>query len=179
MIKFQIRKQIHGLIFETAMGYLRRLLSHVPDAFSRFATTSYSKDEAFNRPLVTTFIVPKQHEYVQKIFVDALHGNQTSNCELEFRTKSGETCFLLVNTTTRRDSENNVIGVVGVAVTESNKNHLAVAAIANELRQLAKTANAPIFGMDVDGNVNEWNETTAARRSRTIARRNAVVSSEI
>ena len=107
MIKFQTSEQTHGLIFE-------RLISHVPDSFSRFATTGYSKNEAFNRPLVTTSIVPKQRESVQKIFVDALHGNETSNCELEFRTKSGETCFLLINATRGKDSENNVIGVVGV-----------------------------------------------------------------
>ncbi|NCG18432.1 MAG: PAS domain-containing protein, partial [Rhodobacterales bacterium] len=32
---------------------------------------------------------------------------------------------------------------------------------ARELRQLVETANAPIFGIDTDGNVNEWNATTA------------------
>ena len=36
-----------------------------------------------------------------------------------------------------------------------------VAAMANELRQLVDTANAPIFGIDVKGNVNEWNDKTA------------------
>ena len=30
-----------------------------------------------------------------------------------------------------------------------------------ELRQFVDTANAPIFGIDADGNVNEWNDTTA------------------
>jgi PAS domain S-box-containing protein len=33
--------------------------------------------------------------------------------------------------------------------------------MANELRQLVDNANAPIFGIDNDGNVNEWNEMTA------------------
>ena len=33
--------------------------------------------------------------------------------------------------------------------------------MANELRQLVDTANAPIFGIDVHGNVNEWNDKTA------------------
>ena len=33
--------------------------------------------------------------------------------------------------------------------------------MANELRQLVDTANAPIFGIDVHGNVNEWNNKTA------------------
>ena len=33
--------------------------------------------------------------------------------------------------------------------------------IDRELRQFVDTANAPIFGIDVDGNVNEWNNKTA------------------
>ena len=83
--------------------------------------------------------------------------------ELEFETKSGQIRYLLVNATTRRDAENKVIGVVGVAqdVTESTKNDRAMSAMARELRQLVDTANAPIFGIDVNGKVNEWNDKTA------------------
>ena len=40
-------------------------------------------------------------------------------------------------------------------------NDRAMSAMANELRQLIDKANAPIFGIDVEGNVNEWNEKTA------------------
>ena len=36
------------------------------------------------------------------------------------------------------------------AVTESTKNDRAMSAMARELRQLVDTANAPIFGIDVD-----------------------------
>ena len=52
---------------------------------------------------------------------------------------------------------------MGVAqdVTEAAQHDRAVAAMANELRQLVDTANAPIFGIDVLGNVNEWNDKTA------------------
>jgi PAS domain S-box-containing protein len=77
--------------------------------------------------------------------------------------QSNEIRYLLVNATTRRDANNGVVGVVGVAqdVTEAGKHDRAVAAIARELRQLVDTANAPIFGIDVHGNVNEWNDKTA------------------
>jgi len=53
--------------------------------------------------------------------------------------------------------------VVGVAqdVTESTKHDRAVASAARELRTLVNTANAPIFGVDVNGNINEWNDKTA------------------
>merc|ERR1740139_1814226 len=125
--------------------------------------TGFSQKEAMTYQLVSTFIVPKLQQSVQEVMDNALQGIETSNYELEFVTKSSEIRYLLVNATTRRDPENNVVGVVGVAqdVTESKKNDLAVAAIANELRQLVDTANAPIFGIDVDGNVNEWNDKTA------------------
>ena len=46
-------------------------------------------------------------------------------------------------------------------VTEAAQHDRAVAAMANELRQLVDTANAPIFGIDVHGLVNEWNDKTA------------------
>ena len=125
--------------------------------------TGYSKEEAFAKPLVSTFIVPKLRQSVQEVLDNALQGNETSNYELEFRTKSNEIRYLLVNATTRRDPESNIVGVVGVAqdVTEAAKHDRAVAAMARELRQLVDTANAPIFGIDMLGNVNEWNNKTA------------------
>jgi PAS domain S-box-containing protein len=125
--------------------------------------TGFSKDEALNKPLVSTFIVPELRQSVQDVLDKALKGDETSNYELEFRTKSNEIRHLLVNATTRRDDENHISGVVGVAqdVTEAAKHDRAVASIARELRQLVNTANAPIFGIDVHGNVNEWNDKTA------------------
>jgi hypothetical protein len=44
---------------------------------------------------------------------DALRGQETSNYELTFETKSKEIRYLLVNATTRRDAKGNVSGVVG------------------------------------------------------------------
>ncbi len=48
-------------------------------------------------------------------------------------TKSGEIRYLLVNATTRRDANNSIVGVVGVAqdVTEAFKHDHAVAVMAN------------------------------------------------
>lgn len=126
--------------------------------------TGTDKDEAINQPFVSTFIVPKLRKSVQEVLDKALKGDETSNYELEFRTKMNEIRYLLVNFSTRRDANNNsVVGVVGVAqdVTETTTHDRAVAAMARELRQLIDKANAPIFGIDVRGNVNEWNEKTA------------------
>eukprot|EP00339_Tiarina_fusa_P000456 CAMPEP_0116998306 /NCGR_PEP_ID=MMETSP0472-20121206/1425_1 /TAXON_ID=693140 ORGANISM="Tiarina fusus, Strain LIS" /NCGR_SAMPLE_ID=MMETSP0472 /ASSEMBLY_ACC=CAM_ASM_000603 /LENGTH=1067 /DNA_ID=CAMNT_0004697421 /DNA_START=41 /DNA_END=3244 /DNA_ORIENTATION=- len=125
--------------------------------------TGFTKEEAFDCSLLETFIVPSMRDSVQEVLDNALEGRGTSNYELEFRTKSNEIRHLLVNATTRRDAENNVVGVVGVAqdVTEAVQRDRAVAGMALELRQLIDTANAPIFGIDIDGNVNEWNRRTS------------------
>ena len=109
--------------------------------------TGYTKEEAFDCSLVESFIVPHMQASVRDILENAMQGRGTSNYELEFRTKSNEIRHLLVNATTRRDAENNVVGVVGVAqdVTEAVQRDRAVAGMALELRQLIDTANAPIF----------------------------------
>jgi len=44
--------------------------------------TGFTKEEALNRPLVTTFIMPKLRRSVQEVMDNALQGNETSNYEL-------------------------------------------------------------------------------------------------
>ena len=51
------------------------------------AITGYSREEAVGQPLVSTFIVKNLRESVQRVMDNALQGNETSNYELEFRTK--------------------------------------------------------------------------------------------
>ncbi len=72
--------------------------------------TGYSREEAFHKPLVSTFIVPRLRESVEEVLNKALKGIETSNYELEFETKSKETRYLLVNATTRRDAANKIVG---------------------------------------------------------------------
>jgi PAS domain-containing protein len=50
--------------------------------------TGFPKKEAFNKPPVATFIVPKLWHSVQNLLDSALKGNETSNYKLEFRTKT-------------------------------------------------------------------------------------------
>ena len=58
--------------------------------------TGYSRDEAIGKPLVSTFIVKNLRDSVQRVMDQALQGNETSNYELEFRTKvSRAICYML------------------------------------------------------------------------------------
>ena len=54
----------------------------------------------------------------------------------------------------------NLVVCVAQDVTENALNDQALAAAATDLRLLVNTANAPIFGVDVKGNVNIWNRKT-------------------
>jgi PAS domain S-box-containing protein len=123
-------------------------------------TTGYEKSDAFGSSLVDTYIKPNIRKSFQDILNDATNdGKCKSNYEIDFRTKYNEIRHLLVNITPQRDMDNNIIGVVMIAqdVTEAVKRDRSVAGMALELRQLINTANAPIFGIDCDMNVNEWN----------------------
>lgn len=86
--------------------------------------TGYSREEAIGKPLVSTYINEKLKSSVKQIMDMALQGNETSNYELEFTTKSNQVRYLLVNASARRDPDYNIVGVLGVAqdVTESSKN---------------------------------------------------------
>ena len=122
--------------------------------------TGYGKEDAFGSLLVDTFVLPDIQDSVRAVLQTALqHGKGTSNYELEFRTRFNEIRHLLVNITPQHDMDNIVVGAFVIAqdVTEAVERDRAVASMALELRQLIDTANAPIFGIDVHGKVNEWN----------------------
>ena len=70
-----------------------------------------------------------------------------------------------MNATTWRDVDGiTIIGVIGVAqdITERKQIEIEKARVALELQNFIDTANAPIFGIDAKGLVNEWNNKSAA-----------------
>jgi PAS domain S-box-containing protein len=116
-------------------------------------TTGLTAAETIHHDLVSNFILPSAQAATEEVLQTALRGRGTSNFELEIRGKDGETRYLLASVNPRRDVKNQIIGVVVLAqdITESFKHDRAVVSMANELRKLIDTANAPIFGIDKDG----------------------------
>jgi PAS domain S-box-containing protein len=78
-------------------------------------------------------------------------------------TKNGDRVEVLLNATTRLDVDRNIIGVIGVGqdITDAKVAQVKSERLAAELTQFIDTANAPIFGIDADGLINEWNQTAA------------------
>ena len=71
--------------------------------------------------LVQTRITEAFKQPVQEVLNAALKGNATSNYEVPLFTKSGQRVMVLLNATTRRNPQGEVVGVVGVGqdITES------------------------------------------------------------
>ena len=75
-----------------------------------------------------------------------------ANFEFPLMTKGGVRLDVLLNATTRRDAQGNIIGVVGIGQDITGR-----LAQEREYSRLIDTANAPIFGVDTLGRVNVWN----------------------
>jgi PAS domain S-box-containing protein len=124
--------------------------------------TGFAKDEVLGKDLVQTYITEDYKESVKKVLDDALLGKETANYEFPLFAKDGTRVMVLLNSSTRRDANGKITGVLGVGqdITQIDKLRTASESIAKELIQFIDTANAPIFGIDNQGLVNEWNQTS-------------------
>jgi PAS domain S-box-containing protein len=112
----------------------------------------YSTEEVMGQSLVQEFITKDYQASVQAVLDRALDGQETANFEFPLITKAGARIEVLLNASTRRDEQGNVIGVVGIG-----QDITARLAQEREYSKLIDTANAPIFGVDTNGCVNVWN----------------------
>jgi PAS domain S-box-containing protein len=76
--------------------------------------------------------------------------------------KDGSETWINANYTPVIDTEGKVFKIIKIAsdISEMHKLRTESESIAKELRQFIETANAPIFGIDNNGLVNEWNQTS-------------------
>jgi PAS domain S-box-containing protein len=124
--------------------------------------TGFKKEDVLGQNLVENYITKTYQVAVKKVLYNALNGEETTNYEFPLFTKSGKRIMVLLNSSTRRNVDGKIIGVIGVGqdISEMDTLRTASEAIAKELRQFIETANAPIFGIDSKGLVNEWNQTS-------------------
>ena len=129
------------------------------------AITGRSKWEVVGRRL-EEFINPEDRESVVEVLENALRGKETANFGFPLYTKAGDRVEILLNASTRRDAHGNICGVISVGqdITELMRGKKELASVANDLRMLIESANAPIFGVDNAGRVTEWNSKASHSR---------------
>ena len=125
--------------------------------------TGFTREEVMGQSLVNVYITEEYRASVKEVLDDALLGKEAANFEFPLFTKDQKRVEVLLNATTRKDVNGNVVGVIGVGqdVTERKKAELEMTRVAKELQTFIDTANAPIFGIDANGLVNEWNNMAA------------------
>jgi PAS domain S-box-containing protein len=112
----------------------------------------YTLDEVIGKNMVEEFITQEYKEAVSSVLNKAMMGEESANFEFPLITKNGVRIEILLNATTRRDEQGNVIGVVGIGQDITGR-----IAQEREYSKLIDSANAPIFGVDTQGRVNVWN----------------------
>ena len=119
--------------------------------------SGYSSEDTMGHNLVQEFITEDFRASVQEVLDKALRGLEDSNFAFPLVTKDGRRLEILLNATSRRDVDSHIIGVVGIG-----QDITARLVQEQEYSRLIDTANAPIFGVDVDGKVNVWNKCAQA-----------------
>jgi len=122
--------------------------------------TGYSKVDVMGRNFVDNYIVNDDKAAVDDVLQKTLAGEEAAYFSFSLSTQSGEKIDVRFNSTTRRNGNDEIIGMIGVGqdITELNKANEEQERIAKELMLFVDTANAPIFGIDNEGKINEWNQ---------------------
>jgi PAS domain S-box-containing protein len=155
---FRLIKNANAPIFGIDAGGLVTIWNNMAETITGFST-----EEVTGHNLVEEFITPDYRNAVKEVLDKALLGEEAANFEFPLMTKNGERVEVLLNATSRRDVTGNITGVVGIGqdITGRKETEAQLTLVANDLTQLIDTANAPIFGIDVNGDVNEWNQKSA------------------
>ena len=105
--------------------------------------TGFCRDEIIGRDFVAELVLEDQRESLRAVLDDALAGKQSTGFELQLRTKQGDTVDVMLNYSTRRDSNDAVIGMlaVGQDITEL-RNTQAQVIQASKLATLGEMATS-------------------------------------
>jgi PAS domain S-box-containing protein len=76
--------------------------------------TGYSRGEALGNNLVDSYITDEYKASVSDVLARALAGTNTANYEFPIYSRGGKRVEILLNATTRRDTEGTITGVMGV-----------------------------------------------------------------
>ena len=128
------------------------------------AITKFTREEVLGKHFVQVYITEEYRSSVQRVLDNSLEGKETANFEFPLFTKDQRRVEVLLNATPRRDVTGKIVGVIGVGqdITERKQVEEEKTRVAQELQTFIDTANAPIFGIDANGLVNEWNNKSAA-----------------
>ena len=130
---------------------------------------NYAHDTGYDS---SKYLIGKHHQifcdpnYVKSIeyknFWKNLANGKKQVGEFKRIKKDGSEMWIYANYTPIKDNDGNIFKIIKIStdISEMVENRFKASSIAKELRQFIETANAPIFGIDQKGDINEWNKTS-------------------
>ena len=130
---------------------------------------NYARDTGYDS---SKYLIDKHHQifcdpnYVKSIeyknFWKNLANGKKQVGEFKRIKKDGSEMWIYANYTPIKDNDGNIFKIIKIStdISEMVENRFKASSIAKELRQFIETANAPIFGIDQKGDINEWNKTS-------------------
>ncbi|MFT4800959.1 MAG: PAS domain S-box-containing protein [Flavobacteriaceae bacterium] len=76
--------------------------------------TGFKKSEVLGQDFVEIYITEDYKKLVKQVLSDALKGEETTNFEFPFFTKEGSRVIILLNSSTRKNTNGEIVGVLGV-----------------------------------------------------------------
>ena len=130
---------------------------------------SQPQTEVMGRNLVDDFITSEYKVAVKAVLDAALQGKETANFEFPLFTKNQDRVGVLLNATTRRDKQGNIVGVVGVGqdITERKRPSGVLGQSVHHVGRRIITTNPPIFRIPPYRKVNPLNHYAAAKTNAT------------
>jgi len=133
----------------------------VNDSFTEL--TGFTFEEVAGKPPYEVLNGPKTDPVTQKVIGEKFSRGESFTVELVIYVKSGATKWVKLSLTPALDSQGKVERYIGLMsdITGQKEFEDRIIAIARELSDLIENANAPIYGTDMNGYVNEWNKVMA------------------
>ena len=139
-------------------------------------TLGYSEEEVQSLSM-TDVIHPDNLEHCMNIFKRLMSGEAVDRIEAVFQTKDGRSIFvegsiscsfddgapiatrgMFTDVTDRKRWERSQVEAREKLERSVEERTQDLATLTEDLRRIIETANAPIFGIDTEGRVNEWNQ---------------------
>jgi PAS domain S-box-containing protein len=163
----QKRIQRHGQTFEDTAHALNFGID-VNGLVNEWSNTSadimgFSRGEMLGENFVEKFIREEFRASFRQVLDSAQIGERTANFELPLLTKDQRRLEVILSITPIKNVSGQFVGTlcVGQDITARKTAEIEKMSLAQELQTFIDTANAPIFGIDTNGLVNEWNNKSA------------------
>jgi len=122
--------------------------------------TNHDKKSVVGKVNIKELLYNDKNNHITSLINSMTNDKDIKNISIPIKAKNNNKIEIMANCSPRRSLNVEICGfiVIGQDITELLKSKANAEQISTELLQFIQKANAPIFGIDNNGLINEWNE---------------------